>query len=390
VLFIDYREVTMKKFPPFNLSRLIKTIFNPKKGETLCILIDLENPHDIVDFAFLHHKNNEAQKKGFEVFYTGIRNTTMYELQLAACDLYAYKMTGGSNLILPDTAIDPKGNVVSMENDIYKKYDIILCIGTYSATAPLTETAKKMGFRGATMHGVNDIILTSGLAVDYNELSRETELLRQGMTKADFVDIDFEVDKQSYHLHIDLDKQEAQKSHGLCPQKPDVVNLPAGEVYFVPTNATGNLPVKFEEDGTLALMQVNQGKIDKISLIKGDQKMVDKYQAKFIEDPAAGVLGELGFGTQEYPYANADIQDEKIFGTFHIATGRNDHLNGDVTFDKFKNWKNATHDDILFSSTKTPEILVKSVKMMRNGKQEEIIKNYRPCPYLLNLLVKSS
>ena len=37
--------------------------------------------------------------------------------------------------------------------------------------------------------------------------------------------------------------QEAQKSHGLCRgEKPDVANLPAGEVYFVPHGAEGVVP----------------------------------------------------------------------------------------------------------------------------------------------------
>jgi hypothetical protein len=31
-----------------------------------------------------------------------------------------------------------------------------------------------------------------------------------------------------------------------------------------------------------------------------------------------------------------DIQDEKILGTLHVATGRSDHLGGHLTPDKFK------------------------------------------------------
>ena len=55
--------------------------------------------------------------------------------------------------------------------------------------------------------------------------------------------------------------QEAQKSHGLCPEgKPDVANLPAGEVYFVPKGAEGSFPFRFS-DGTLAEMIVEGGKI---------------------------------------------------------------------------------------------------------------------------------
>ena len=68
-------------------------------------------------------------------------------------------------------------------------------------------------------------------------------------------------------------------------------------------------------------------------------------------------MGELGFGTQKLPVSGRDIQDEKIFGTFHIATGRSDHLGGGITPDSFEHKGNATHDDILYSPTKTPEIM---------------------------------
>lgn len=371
-----------KTFPKFDLNRLIRTIFNPKEEEKLCILIDLQDPKEVKDFAFLKNPHYSTQKKAYEVFYKGLKNSS---LRLEAVDFYAYAMTGGSNLELPKSVTDPEGKEHPL-NVIYKKYDLILCIGSYSATAPLTAASKKYGFRGATMHGMNDIILSSGLAIDYNEVSESTEKLRVGMTGADSADIEFEVAHQKYQLHIDLGKQVAQKSHGLCREGPDVANLPAGEVYFVPQNASGQFPIKFEEDGTLGLMHVKECKVNKITLLEGDQKTVDKYVEKFKEDPAAGSLGELGFGTQPYPYAAADIQDEKIFGTFHIATGRNDHLTGNVTLDKFKNKKNATHDDILFSSTKTPEILVNEVRLNLHGQRIPIIKNYQPTEYLLNLI----
>lgn len=373
-------------FPPFDLKILLKTIFKPKKGEKLCILIDLKNPHDVVDLKFLKNNKLPVQKKAYEIFYQGLNEGLGQELGLGPCDLFAYEMTGGSNLELPEEVVAPDACKLRLDPAIYSNYDIILCISTYSATAPLTAAAKKYGFRGATMHGLNDIILQTGLAIDYQQVSREAELLRSGMTKADWVEIDFEVKHQKYHLHIDLGCQEAQKSHGLCHEGPDVANLPAGEVYFVPTNATGSFPIKFEEDGTLGWMKVEHGKITQVTLIQGDQATIDKYQAKFKSDPAAGVLGELGFGTQVLPYSGADIQDEKIFGTFHIATGRNDHLEGSVTKEKFIDLKNATHDDILFSSTKTPEIHVKQVRMKKNGKVEVLIENYLPAPYLLDLI----
>src|SRR5205807_9562257 len=137
-------------------------------------------------------------------------------LGLKNADLFTYKITGGSNRELPDEAFATDGRGLSLSRDIYTNYDIILCISTYSATAPLTAFAKKFGFRGATLHGVNDIILRTGLAVDYNEVSRDAEKLRLGMTRADWVEIDFFAEGKKHTLRLELARQEAQKSHGLC------------------------------------------------------------------------------------------------------------------------------------------------------------------------------
>src|SRR5690606_6355316 len=123
---------------------------------------------------------------------------------------FAYEITGGSNLDLPDAAFTPDGREVSFARDIYPKYDLILCISTYSATAPLTAFAKQYGFRGATLHGVNDIILSSGLAVDYNEVSKQAEKLRLGMTRADWFEVDYVVANQTLTLKLICNGQEAQ------------------------------------------------------------------------------------------------------------------------------------------------------------------------------------
>ena len=233
-----------------------------------------------------------------------------------------------------------------------------MCISTFSATAPLTAFAKKFGFRGATLHGLNDIILATGLAVDYREVSREAEKLRLSLTKADSFEIDFEMDNNQYQLTIECGGQEAQKSHGLCLGKaPDIANLPAGEVYFVPTGASGQFPMKFD-DGTIAIMDVGEGRIHTSTFVTGDQSLVDAFNAKLKADPVTGEIGELGFGTQDLPVSGRDIQDEKVLGTLHVATGRSDHLGGHLTPDLFAEKLHATHDDILFSPSKTPEIRV--------------------------------
>jgi aminopeptidase len=379
-------QVSARIFPPFSLTRLLKTTFEPKAGQKICILIDLENPSDIVNFKFLENPDLSIQRNAITYFYHGLKNEAIKELNLVGGEIFAYEVTGGSNLDLPNRAVTPEGKEVSLERDVYPLYDIILCISTFSATAPLTEKAKKYGFRGATLHGLNQTILNSGLAVDYREVSVEAEKLRLGMTRADWVEIDFEYAGRVLTLRLDLGKQEAQKSHGLClGDQPDVANLPAGEIYFVPTGASGAFPMKYE-DGTIGLMDVSDGRIQKAELLKGNQETVDAHNKKLAGDPVTGELGELGFGTQILPFSGRDIQDEKIRGTIHVATGRSDHLGGALTPDKFLNRENATHDDILFAPHKTPEIGLKEARMLRDGQVTVLIENYEPSQYLNSLL----
>ena len=376
-----------RQFPPFSLSRLLRTVFAPKEGERVCILIDLEDPRDIAGFKFLENPDLSIQRHAHDVFYQGLRNGVMYEMGLKGGEMFAYEITGGSNLDLPETGYATDGREVNMVEDVYKKYDLILCISTYSATAPLTAFAKQYGFRGATLHGVNEIILSSGLAVDYDEVSKQAEKLRSGMTRADWVEIDYICENQNFTLRLELAQQEAQKSHGLCRGGPDVANLPAGEIYYVPAGAEGKFPMKYE-DGTIGLMHVTGGRIKEATLLKGNQTTVDEHNRKLTSDPVTGELGELGFGTQELPVSGRDIQDEKVLGTMHVATGRSDHLGGSLTPDRFAEKKNATHDDILFAPHKTPEIDVPQVRIHRNGKTEVLIEHFVPAAYMRSLLAE--
>jgi hypothetical protein len=363
------------------------TVFQPDSTQKVCILIDLDHPEDMRDYGFLGDRDCTIQKLGYERFFQGFQDGVLTELGWTGGEMFAYQTTGGSNLDLPDEAYDVGGNRISLEKDVYPVYDIILCISTYSATAPLTAWAKKFGFRGATLHGLNEIILSSGLAVDYNAVSQEAEKIRSALTRADEFQIDYETGDRKMTLRLLCGGQEAQKSHGLCPPgEADVANLPAGEVYFVPTGAEGGFPMKYE-DGTIGMMSVANGRIQSAELITGDQAVIDAHNAKLAADPVTGELGELGFGTQELPVSGRDIQDEKIRGTIHVATGRSDHLGGSLTPDKFAEKLNATHDDILFAPFKTPEIRIPQVRMLRNGETTVIMEDFKTASHINRALV---
>ncbi len=377
-----------RDFPAFDPIRLLGTVFKPTEGCRVCILTDFNEPAGLIkDFAFLKKEGFPVQKKAHEAFYLPLKNGAMRKLGMNGGEMFAYKTTHGSNLDLEDEVWDTAGRQLSLDRDIYPNYDLILCISTFSATAPLTAKCKVFGFRGATLHGLNDIILNSGLAVDYEEVSADAEKLRLAVTKADEVEIDFQLeDGRILTAWLGLGGQEAQKSHGLCQgKKPDIANLPAGEVYFVPQDARGHFPMKYE-DGTLGVLTVNNRSILKSELIEGNQETIDRHNARLQDDPMTGTLGELGFGTQVLPVSYADIQDEKVLGTCHLATGRDDHLGGDIVPEMFKKHENSTHDDILFAPHKTPNFNIKQVRMKRGTQREVLIENFRPARYLMDAL----
>lgn len=377
----------LSEFESFSLSRLLTTCFGKTEEKlTACILIDLPDLDLMTNFSFMKEDGFQVQQYAKKFFYDKLLEGTMHEVGYSSVDFLAFKTTGGSNLDPADDVQDENGNTLSLESDVCAKYDIILAITDYSLTAPLTAMAKKYNFRGATLHGVNDIILGSGLAVDYNEISKQAEVFRLALDQADAFELNFEVHDKSFSLTINCDQQSAQKSHGLCPPgMPDVANLPAGEVYFVPSGANGSFPFRYS-DGTIAEMVVSDGAIQEAILLNGNASLVDDRNKQLKDDPATGIIGELGFGTQLLPFSGKDIQDEKILGTCHVATGRSDHLGGNLTPDLFNSRLNASHDDILFAPPKTPEITVTSVVMQKQGESKELYTNFIPTSFLLSQL----
>ena len=69
-----------------------------------------------------------------------------------------------------------------------------------------------------------------------------------------------------------------------------------------------------------------------------------------------------------------------------LATGRDDHLGGDIVPAMFKQHANSTHDDILFAPHKTPNFNLRQVRMRRGDQHEILIENFRPSRYMMDAL----
>ncbi|MEM9407460.1 MAG: hypothetical protein AAGA81_15590 [Acidobacteriota bacterium] len=379
-------EIDGYTFPQFDLVRLLKTVFVLDGPARYVVLTDLDDVNKFRNLAYMDEDGYVQQKHAYRTLVKGLEENAS-ELGVQSIEFYAYTETGGSNLDLPDTVLDQDGNEHGLRSVLEGK-DIVICMGKWSATAPITALAKEMRFRGATMHGTNDRILASGLAVDYNEVSARAERLRQAITGSKSVTLEWDLNGTAYALEITSEGRDMQKSHGLVRDIGDVANLPAGEVYYIPVDANGYLPQKFEdEQETIAVFKIENRAITGVhEFVKGDEKLVQDYMQLIADDPNAGQITELGIGTQDLPWAHADIQDEKILGTAHVATGRSDHLGGDINSASFKDKKNASHNDILFTPEKTPEIELKRVTMDKDGETFTIVEGYKPSDFIKPLL----
>jgi hypothetical protein len=107
-----------RTFPEFDLKRLLHTVFHPKGGERVAILIDLQDTANMKDYAFLADRTLFIQHHAYHRFFNALRAGVMKELAFASVDLYAYTVTGGSNLDLPAECVDAQGNTLSLESDI--------------------------------------------------------------------------------------------------------------------------------------------------------------------------------------------------------------------------------------------------------------------------------
>src|SRR5687767_4345708 len=106
------------KFPPFSLTRLLRTVFDPEPGERICILIDLQDPRDAEGFRFLQDPQLSIQRIAHDAFYQGLRAGALFELELAGGEMFAFKMTGGSNLDLPEQAWATDGRELQLVEDV--------------------------------------------------------------------------------------------------------------------------------------------------------------------------------------------------------------------------------------------------------------------------------
>jgi aminopeptidase len=136
--------------------------------------------------------------------------------------------------------------------------------------------------------------------------------------------------KNGYRLELNLKGRNGVPSPGVYREKGQCGNLPSGEAYIAPLEDGVN--GEFDVDGSM----VGIGKLEsplhfivkdgKLQSVTGDQS---EKLAILTKNDHNRTVAELGIGTNEAAILNGIIlEDEKVYGTVHVAFGTNNSFGG--------------------------------------------------------------
>jgi hypothetical protein len=379
----------MEKLSSPELIRLVRSVFPHLAGDReLGIMFDFPRESNRDNS---HWKTR--RKIGLKWFRTLRKN--LEKLELNQVRLIAYPDVGSNNADLPEMAFEIRGRIpVNADGlakrgieipfkKIFESCSLLIAPTEYSATAPLKNAAKTFGFRAATMPGFSPSMIPA-LRIDYGEVSRRVNVLKEKLDLSERADVIFTVDNaREYKMVFDLRFRKAHLSSGRFPEKSTAGNVPSGETYIVPyegelrevSQTNGTLPVQIKDDVLLFNITKNRAvDVHGIDPIR-DPGVPGQEQEHLKREPAYGNMAELGFGVLgDFGLSpiGETLLDEKL--GFHVAFGRSDHFDGSVGPGDFTSPASVIHLDRVYISSIQPRISVKSVTLCgKNGKEEMII-----------------
>ena len=209
-----------------------------------------------------------------------------------------------------------------------RESDVVLCPTTHSLTHTKARIdAAANGARIATMPGITESMFLQGaITADYREVELLTLSLVQRLTDASTAVIK----KDGHSLTLSLAGRNGVASTGVYTQPGQGGNLPSGEAYIAPLeNAShGSMVIDGSMVGVGKLSAPLTVWVENGCLTHIEGESADKLNV-LLENPKNGVLCELGIGTNHKAIlCGIILEDEKIYGTVHIAFGTNISFGG--------------------------------------------------------------
>lgn len=209
-----------------------------------------------------------------------------------------------------------------------KLVDVALCITKNSMShTNARKEASASGTRIATMPGITiDMLYEGAITADYLEVEKLTDYYVSLLDEGSIVDIK----KDETHLSFSIEGRKGIPSTGIFCEKGESGNLPSGESYIAPLEDSANGSILV--DGSIAgigilseptLLTIKDGRLVDASGSEG------KKLLELLGDENGRIIAEFGIGTNKNARLTGNVlEDEKVFGTVHIAFGSNKSFGG--------------------------------------------------------------
>ena len=231
---------------------------------------------------------------------------------------------------LPRSGMEPPAIVT----EAMAKADVVIApLGASITHTQAKKQAAAAGARIATMPGITEEMFFQGpITADYSQVAVLTKKVTALLDAADNAEI-ITGECGQYSLKMSLKGRNGVASTGVYTQKGQSGNLPSGEGFIAPLEGTAEGKICI--DGSF----VGFGLLDEPIILTFDKGLLTEAEgakaqelfAMLGDNPAARNLAELGIGTNDKARVTGVIlEDEKIYGTIHIALGSNDTFGGTV------------------------------------------------------------
>lgn len=327
----------------FDLRKFFTDVFNPAAGEIVTVMFD--TPHgDIADTPAWQERREMARDWCKQL--TNMAN----DLQITVNPLVSYLASGANNGPLPATCTMDEQELPLV--DLVNNSTIVLAMPQFSATAPLYRLAQAhTKLRVGSMPGVAKFMEETGLSADYHQISAVCQQLEPIFNQAIAADVEFST---GHRCHFDLpaDHKALLDDGILHPDRAGspgcLSNLPAGEVFCVPNEASdsgteGELPDIIDGE-TIVYVVKNNRIID----VQGQGPKADELRAAFAADPGRQNIAEFAIGVNDKAKVTGIILEDEKAG-FHWAYGRSDHFGGSVGIEQFNSPDNVIHLDVVYA-----------------------------------------
>ncbi|MFA4646682.1 aminopeptidase [Pyrococcus kukulkanii] len=240
-----------------------------------------------------------------------------------------------------------------------KVADVVIAPTSKSITHTLAKKeACERGARVATLPGITEEIFIRTMNADYEEILALTNKIADILDNGSTVQITTSLGTD---LEFSIEGRKAMRSTGVYRNPGECGNLPGAEAYIAPVEGTANGTVVI--DGSMAGIGVLKNPIKLIVQDGFVEKIEGGDEAKKLEEilsrygKEARNIAEFGIGTNPKARISGNIlEDEKVFGTVHIALGSNYDFGGKV--------KAPIHLDGII---KKPTVLIDGKYLFRDG-----------------------